>query len=216
MLKKRKPGGGRKPKGDFSGLASPLSIRMPEDMRKKLKAAASGSGKSTTQELLGRLSESLREPPNFFIREDLPTHDLCYLIEKMTRPMRAPARADLGWKQTRTWQNDKFLFLAFKAAISELLDRLAPAGEIDPDVPETLRLVARGTSGLSGEDAAQYDTPEKYAHLTVQGFWHWFMTTERPDVKADAEILHLPPDSHSYRFPKIRETFGIPSRGEKK
>ena len=213
MLKKRKPGGGRKPKGDFSRLASPLSIRMPEKMRKKLKAAASASGKSTTQELLGRLSESLSDPPE--LREDLQTRHLCYLIEKMTRPMRAPARADLGWKQTRTWQNDKFLFLAFKAAISELLDRLAPAGEIDPDVPETLRLVARGTSGLRAEDAALYDTPEKYGHLTVQAFWHWFMTTKRLDEKAE-EHFDLPIDHHSNKFPKIRKSFGIPSRGAKK
>lgn len=204
---------GRPPKGTHRGKSAVFSTRITPQTRRGLEEAAKRSQRSLSDEIETRLSESLTDGDEY--KKDRPTRDLYYLIEKMTGPMTVPARADLGWKESRTWRNDKFLFLAFKAAIAELLDRLAPAGEIDPDVPETLRLVARGTSGLSAEDAAQYDTPEKYAHLTVQAFWHWFMTTERLDVKG-AALLNLPPESHSYQFPKIRELFGITSRGAKK
>lgn len=197
---------GRPPKGTHRGKSAVFSTRITPETRRKLEESAKRYEKSLSDEIEERLSQSLIADDES--RKDRPIRDLCYLIEKLTAPMTAVARADLGWKENRTWRNDKFLFLAFKAAISELLDRLAPGGEIDPDVPETLRLFARGTSGLSGEDAAQYDTPEKYAHLTVQAFWHWFMTTQRPD-REGARLLDLPEDSPSYEFPKIRESFGI-------
>ena len=192
---------GRPPKGTHRGKSAVFSTRITPETRRKLEEAAKRSNRSLSDEIEERLSSSLMEDDEYK-RKNIPTRDLCYLIEQMTAPINAPRRVDLGWKENRTWRNDKFLFLAFKAAISELLDRLAPVGEIDPQVPETLKYVARTSAGLSPEDAAQYETPEKYAHLTVQGFWHWFMTTERLHEEA-SEILNLDPRSHSINSRKF-------------
>ena len=63
LKRKRAPGGGRKPKGAFSKLTSPLSLRMPSDMRDELEAAAKASGKSVSQELLRRLQEFVLPRP---------------------------------------------------------------------------------------------------------------------------------------------------------
>ena len=52
---KRAPGAGRKPRGEFDQLTSPFSLRMPEDLREQLEAAAEKSGRSASQELLRRL-----------------------------------------------------------------------------------------------------------------------------------------------------------------
>ena len=37
---KRRPGGGRRPKGEFSQLSSTLTIRIPDEMRKQLEDEA--------------------------------------------------------------------------------------------------------------------------------------------------------------------------------
>ena len=59
MARKRAPGGGRKPKHGVR--ASPLSLRVPKEMREKLAAAASrhdGKGGSLSEEILRRLKQS--------------------------------------------------------------------------------------------------------------------------------------------------------------
>ena len=61
--RKRAPGGGRQPSGAFSKLTSPLSLRMPADMRDELEAAAKASGKSLSQELLRRLTGFVQPRP---------------------------------------------------------------------------------------------------------------------------------------------------------
>ena len=42
--RRRASGGGRKPQGEFDQLTSPFSLRMPEDLRKQLEAAADRAG----------------------------------------------------------------------------------------------------------------------------------------------------------------------------
>lgn len=59
--RKRAKGGGRKPKGPFSELTSPLSIRMPILMREELESSAREGGRSISQEVLTRLARTLYE-----------------------------------------------------------------------------------------------------------------------------------------------------------
>ena len=60
--RRRAPGGGRKPRGDFSRLTSPFAVRMPEGLRAQLKAAAAMNDRSEGQELLSRLQQSFDWP----------------------------------------------------------------------------------------------------------------------------------------------------------
>jgi hypothetical protein len=61
---KRTPGSGRPPSGEFGGLASNFSIRMPAEMRTRLEKAAQRSGRSLGQEMLARLDSSLNSDRN--------------------------------------------------------------------------------------------------------------------------------------------------------
>ena len=56
--RKRAKGAGRKPKGEFHGMRSPLSIRITDALREKLDGACKGSGRSLTQEVTRRLDNS--------------------------------------------------------------------------------------------------------------------------------------------------------------
>jgi hypothetical protein len=117
--RKRAPGGGRKPKGEFAGLASPLSIRMPAEMRTQLEAAARRSGRSLSQELLTRLDGSLNKDRNKAI--DPAMRALCFLFSSLAY--------SVHWNMP-SWRSDRFLFGAIKIGIGKLLDALEPSGEM--------------------------------------------------------------------------------------
>jgi Arc-like DNA binding domain len=124
MKRKRAPGGGRKPKGAFSGLTSPLSIRMPPEMRKELESAAKKKGWSLTQELLWRLRVSLSKEQE--TRRDPATRAVCHLISEMGDKIHK--RIPLEWRR------NPFLFRAFKIGVANLLDELEPPGEIQSPI----------------------------------------------------------------------------------
>src|SRR6516225_5822996 len=53
-MRKRAPGGGRKPGGELRDLKAVMSLRMPQDLRDQLDRARQASGRSLSQELLAR------------------------------------------------------------------------------------------------------------------------------------------------------------------
>jgi hypothetical protein len=117
--RKRAPGGGRKPKGDFSRLESPVSVRMPQDMRTQLEAAARRSGRSVSQELLTRLDISLNKDRNKAV--DPAMRAINFLISSLAYAVH--------WNMPN-WRSDRFLFRAIKIGINKLLDALEPSGEM--------------------------------------------------------------------------------------
>ena len=124
MKRKRAPGGGMKPKGAFSGLTSPLSIRMQPEMRKELEASAKKKGWSLTQELLWRLRASLSKERE--ARRDPATRALCFLISEMAKKIYAPIPLE--------WHRNPFLFSAFTIGVANLLRELEPPGEIQSPI----------------------------------------------------------------------------------
>ena len=120
-MKKRKrvPGGGRKPQGEFSGLTVPFSVRMPATMRDELKSAARKRGKKEGQELLRRLQDSFTQDRDR--ARDPAMRALCFLFSELAE------NAHLG---VPGWRLDPFLFRAVKIGIGRLLDALEPRGEI--------------------------------------------------------------------------------------
>jgi hypothetical protein len=134
MVRKRKraPGAGRPPKGDFAGLSSTLSIRMPDDMRAQLEASAAkrkgGKGWSLTQELLHRAQRSFdRERDE---RRDLASRALCYVLaEVISVVAHNTGTGPSGWR----W--NPFAFRAIKLAFAQVLDTLEPKGELRAPQP---------------------------------------------------------------------------------
>jgi hypothetical protein len=171
MAKKRKPGGGRKPKGDFSRLTSPLTIRMPAEMRKQLEAAANKSGKNVTQELLRRLQNSFNRDREK--SRDPALRALCFLIAEIAEgvvlpePIRFPNAYPL-------WRSNPFLFRAFKLAVGKLLDALEPPGEIQ--APVTLEPAEGVKIPLGPLDQPEfllnkYVSPEALSNYVIADIW---------------------------------------------
>src|SRR5215204_2534089 len=124
MAKKRSRGraGGRPPRGAFSGLTSPLTIRMPKEMREELEKAANKRDWSVSQELLRRLNAS-------FMRDRERSRDrslraLCFLISEIAEGVVLPI-PDFRLDNLRPlWRTNPFLFRAFKLAVGKLLNAL--------------------------------------------------------------------------------------------
>ena len=58
MARRRRPGGGRKPRGEFSGKSAVFSTRITPQTRKQLDRAAADNDRSLSQEIEHRLRES--------------------------------------------------------------------------------------------------------------------------------------------------------------
>jgi hypothetical protein len=60
-IKRRKPGGGRKPQGKFKGNYAVLNLRVTREVRASLKRAAKKNGESLSQEAQKRLDQSFED-----------------------------------------------------------------------------------------------------------------------------------------------------------
>ena len=119
MARKRAAGGGRKPRGPFSELTSSFSVRMPNDLRKKLKRAAKKRpGRwSVGQELLERLHQSFAKEND---EERDPTLRMFDALMDGMLGMVAPDR--------RYWEKDPWLYRAFYCAVHNMFARFRPEG----------------------------------------------------------------------------------------
>lgn len=180
MAKKRAPGGGMKPRGEYSGLTSVLSLRMPAEMREELEKAARARSRkenkdiSLSQELLGRLRRS-------FVRDSNEARDpalqaVCYLIGEVAEGVTSPFPIRFG-NLRPLWRSNPFLFRAFKLAVGKLLDALEPKGEIK--TPVTLEVAKGHTLDLTFPSfvANRYQTPEALADFVAAGIWQALIRT---------------------------------------
>lgn len=116
--RKRKPGGGRKAKGEFSELSASLSLRMPNSLRKQIDAAADKSGRSASQETIRRLQSSFGPDR---LTTDKQTRAICFLISEVAQK--------ISWRIPDKWHRHPFLFQAFKIGVAKLLEGIEPKGE---------------------------------------------------------------------------------------
>ena len=186
MVRKRAPGGGRKPIG--STAAQPLTIRIDDDLRGQLETAATKRAKrkqnwNLSQEILLRLRVSLNreheEHPDRALRA------LCFVVSEMVRKFfttegREPEIAG------GPWQRDPFTFTAFKLAVGNLLDRLQPPGELCPP-----RL-------KDGRQRYGIETPESIAEHAAKEILSDLYYTRMPDqeMKTLIQRVTLPSNPH--------------------
>jgi hypothetical protein len=164
LAKKRGPGGGRKPKGEFAALASPLSIRMSKEMRTELEAAANKRGRSISQEVLRRLTDSFYKDRTK--DRDRTVRALCYLISDMASKMNYIPGIDKH--SSSEWRTNPFIFKAFKTAVASLLDFLEPPGKIiSPLTEETSKRLLKFGEKNAGPNS---ELAKKYYTL-VSGFY---------------------------------------------
>lgn len=173
--RKRAPGGGRKPKGEFSNLTSPLSIRMPADIRDQLRKAAAQNGRSASQELLGRLKKSLDYETHK--ERDRAMRALCFLISEL-------AVVVTGWSDSKNrpaanWRTDPFFFHAFSLAVAHVLNAIAPKGKIKN--PQWIR--ERGDAVLSYGLPETLSSPEVRGKFAADVVLQWLHVARFEDVE---------------------------------
>lgn len=159
--RRRSPGAGRKPKGVFSNLTSPLSIRMSADMRGELEAAAKANGTNISQELLRRLQYSFNRDREK--ARDPAMQALCFLIAEV-------AQQTAGMTSSQKWRTNPFYFRAFKIAVGKLLDALEPKGEIEPPIDMQFKR-AEEAGELENDFLKSFSDPELRGTYAARSVW---------------------------------------------
>jgi Arc-like DNA binding domain len=200
--RKRAPGGGRKPKGDFSELTSPLSIRMPAEMREQLEASASGSGRSVSQEVLRRIQGSFSQDRDR--ARDPAMRALCFLIAQLAAEV--SGLTDEKGQPYFDWRADPFFFRAFKLALAQVLDALEPRGEIRP--PKEMleaQIEVEGNEGfaITKMVKATYETPEARAQAAVRIV---LSSLKQPDPPTHRFFEEIAPN---FKAKALREYYGF-------
>jgi hypothetical protein len=102
-----------------------FNTRITPEVRRRLEIDAKRNGNSLSREIELRLSDSIQRAP----KADSSTRALAYLIAQLAKILETAERKDR--ERPFDWRSNRFDFEAFKYAIVQLLDRLAPAVEIE-------------------------------------------------------------------------------------
>jgi hypothetical protein len=142
MTKKRKraSGAGMKPRGEFAGLGSTLTVRMPANMRAQLELEAAARDRSISQELMRRLQESFHRDAEK--TRDPALYALIFLIVAIAERLEGGILIATGKARSEIlseWRTDPFKFKAFKIAVGKLLDGLdEPRGKLQSPITQEL------------------------------------------------------------------------------
>ena len=127
--KRRRPGGGRKPKGSIRDKREAFSTRITAETRAALEREAAKTGQSISQVAEWALRTGLMEKQRS--RTVQPLRAISFLIERLALASCRAAYINAPGKRLQrieTWRSDPFAFSAFKIAVGMLLDFLEPQG----------------------------------------------------------------------------------------
>jgi hypothetical protein len=211
--RKRASGGGRKRLGP--SIARNLTIRIDDDLRGQLHAAAikraeRKRGWNLSREILLRLRCSLDKEREH--RRSAAMRALCDLISDM-------AKRELHTDRQQSWHQDLFTFRAFKFAVAKLLDELEPVGEMRP--PPALAEVFKAWGPLDaerlGEHAAfkaltalRYASPLPAGRAMAERYFMAQMGAgSGGDMVSDTDLTMDEFEEQLHSWPRIRRALGI-------
>jgi hypothetical protein len=200
--RKRAPGGGRKPSGEFVGMTDALTVRMPKDVRRGVEREAKRAGRSLSQEIARRLKDSL-ELRARIDREFGPKH--IYALGRMAGQMAQAVEMQTG----RRWQDDAFTASALCHAIETFVFRVAPTGPVK--VPDRVERDADRLEDAAPSLAAlaeSFRTPTGTGIGVANGAVHMLLTYEAPPSDLPANIVYA---DQFYSMPELREALGLKS-----
>jgi hypothetical protein len=185
MVKRRKPGGGRKPNPNKKVM---FSTRLEPHVMAALKAGAEkwGAGKNVSAFTERLISDGLQDLE--YKARDPALRGLIYFIAQLAEKISGPVvlrRLSKEFQSTSEayyggatnasdlWRTDPFHFIAFKVAVKKLLDALEePPGEIRSPIPGAERQKARfGTDELGERMRKGLSTPEEYGAFNFELLW---------------------------------------------
>jgi hypothetical protein len=181
--KKRRPGGGRKPKGSIRGKSEWFTTRITPQVRQALERYAANSGQSISQAAERLLIDGLDAKK--WRDKHRALRNLCFVIERIaleasgarwfdptdTMFKQSPYHAKTGEELFNKWRTDPFCFLAFKSAVLSLLTAIEPNGEVRSplaadDIDEVL-----GDDPLKELMKRTYASPENYGAYIFSTIW---------------------------------------------
>jgi hypothetical protein len=191
--RKRAPGGGRKPEGEFRNLTAVMSLRMPQDLRDQLERARRASKRSLSQELIARAEVSFERDRD--LSRDRSLRAFCFLFSEVAQAICPSGFPD---EHIPVWRFDPWLFQAFRLALAKLLDRFQPTGEMK--LPDFWQII-RDESDIEGfpptkkEREQMTRSPEAMADYAVhrvlsdfadrQQVGRWHREWKRPEEASD-------------------------------
>src|SRR5215831_974877 len=121
MPRKRAPGAGRKPKGEFAGKLANFSTRIQLETRRALEAEAAATGLSISQLAEKLLKTGLAERRQG--EKDRKIRALCFLITQLAHHIVGVHAINDEKKYERPlydWRSIPFFYRAFKIAVGQL------------------------------------------------------------------------------------------------
>ena len=204
MVRKRAPGGGRKPQGEFAGKSENLTTRITPQLREGLEREAARNNASLSQEVERRLRDSL-DMPRKLEQTWGPAHvgGLARLISRAVQ--------GIEMSTGRRWCDDPFTGQAAQAAIEILLGRLLPEGKLD--VPEEVERSAQALARVAPPDRVEfYRQPDGVGSAVAFGLINQLeMHAEPPPV--DHSPNHHFADTF-YLMPRIRKDIAFKTNKE--
>jgi hypothetical protein len=199
-VRKRKPGGGRKPRGPIHGKTETFSTRISAETRGALERESNRTGQSISQVAERLLILGLEERRKR--SSTRPLRALCFLVEQLAARagshrfidpleiLRAPPQEAQAMREKMDkWRTDPFCYRSFRIAVGIVLDALEPIGEIRSPMPEGLieRLTAQAPFLKSRPDFLDamrktYESPEAAGATIAEMLLNELMYLRRPIV----------------------------------
>jgi hypothetical protein len=143
MIRKRGPGGGRKPRGEFKGKTATLTTRITTETRQALDNAAKKNSRSLSQEVERRLRDSLRGDARGKPHVRALGEAFMLMVQGVERAT------------DQHWREDAFTAEALSHGLSFLISHFGPDGP--PTVPKKIE----ETPGM----LSMADTPAKLGRI---------------------------------------------------
>jgi hypothetical protein len=152
MPRKRAPGAGRKPKGEFAGKTETFTTRITPETRAALERGARKKGVSLSQHVEYLLRTALHKPSSAQQRNQALARAIAFLAENIER------------ETGRGWRDDAFTGQALRYAVEALLFHFAPTPQDSLMIPTPIEARA---SKMPQEFAERYRTPAGLGHLAA-------------------------------------------------
>jgi hypothetical protein len=194
MTRKRSPGGGRKPVGEFKGKTATITTRVTPETRTALDRRAKGHSRSLSQEIERALREWVYQE-----RGHAHVRGLAHAITLLIRTME-------GTTQGR-WLDDPFTCQAVRLGIETLLFHFGPQGA--PAVPAS---VAAASAKMPPEAADRFQTPSGFGER--KAFDLVAQIESVPELpKKSWPGVHFPEEW--YMYSQIRDDIGATSAAKR-
>ena len=203
MARKRAPGGGRKPRGEFPGKSQMLTTRITPETRSGLEREAARNGRSLSQEVELRLVSSLDMPKEIeAVWGKPPVYALARLVSQ--------AVTRIEYSTRKSWCQDAFTARAVRVATDIIIAELIPDGPVE--VPDSIERTAQSIGRFSSSHAEHSRTAEGLGSSIALG------------LLSDLRLHDFPPRDHPknhhysdnfYLMPRIRESLGLSKKDDK-